>query len=102
MNIEPTERLIKMGYDPLSPRVPVDQSIGDQGIVCLFDGVERKDLTRHLRVKYGVTPEQYRSFWNLPDDYPMTSASLMRATRADIPAPRFVERRVLAGHAAAR
>ena len=42
-------------------------------IVCLEDGTKRKVLKRHLQVKYGMTPEQYRQKWRLPADYPMVA-----------------------------
>ncbi|PWC35482.1 MucR family transcriptional regulator, partial [Azospirillum sp. TSO22-1] len=32
-----------------------------------------KMLKRHLRTVYGMTPEEYRARWNLPDTYPMTA-----------------------------
>ena len=28
-------------------------------------------LKRHLNTSYGMTPEEYRAKWGLPDDYPM-------------------------------
>ena len=42
-------------------------------IVCLEDGRKLKMLRRHLRTLYGMTPEEYRARWNLPDNYPMTA-----------------------------
>jgi hypothetical protein len=30
-------------------------------------------LKRHLQVRYGMTPEQYRQKWKLPADYPMVA-----------------------------
>jgi predicted transcriptional regulator len=102
MNTASYQRLKALGHDPLNPAVPVERSVDDDGIACLFDGVVRKDLTRHIRIKFGVSPEEYRTFWQLDDDYPMTCASLMRVGRADFPPPRVVERHVLGGHAATR
>jgi predicted transcriptional regulator len=42
-------------------------------IVCLEDGKRFKSLKRHLRVKYSLTPEQYRERWGLSVDYPMVA-----------------------------
>ena len=30
-------------------------------------------LLRHLQAHYGLTPDQYRQKWGLPDDYPMVA-----------------------------
>ncbi len=32
-------------------------------LICLEDGKRFKSLKRHLRVKYSLTPEQYRAKW---------------------------------------
>ncbi len=49
------------------------QTIFPDYIVCLEDGKRFKSLKRHLRVKYAMTPEQYRQRWSLPNDYPMVA-----------------------------
>lgn len=90
-------RLSRLGHDPDRPATPIDASIHEKGIVCLFDGIVLKDITRHLRVMYGIGPAQYREFWRLGDDYPMTSPALAELGRADLVRPRLTERRVLAG-----
>jgi len=41
--------------------------------VCLEDGKRFKSLKRHLRTKYDMTPDQYRTRWDLPHDYPMVA-----------------------------
>jgi predicted transcriptional regulator len=58
---------------PTKPVVPVSKSILKDFIVCLFDGEKRKMMSRYILMKYGMTPEQYRAYWKLPDDYPMTA-----------------------------
>jgi predicted transcriptional regulator len=55
------------------PAVPVKKSITPDYIVCLEDGKKFKSLKRHLRTKYGLTPEDYRAKWGLPHDYPMVA-----------------------------
>ena len=64
--------------DPLKPEVrkpavPVRKSVTDAYIVCLEDGKKLKMLKRHLRSTYGMTPDEYRTKWNLPPDYPMVA-----------------------------
>jgi predicted transcriptional regulator len=39
----------------------------------LEDGKKFKSLKRHLRTQYGMTPDQYRTKWNLAADYPMVA-----------------------------
>lgn len=56
-----------------TPAVPVKRSVFPDFIVCLEDGKKLKVLTRHLRVAFGMTPEQYRAKWRLPASYPMVA-----------------------------
>lgn len=55
------------------PAVPVKKSITPDYIVCLEDGKKFKSLKRHLRTKYSMTPDEYRTKWGLPHDYPMVA-----------------------------
>jgi len=55
------------------PAVPVKKSIMPDYIVCLEDGKKLKMLKRYLRGKYKLSPEEYRSKWGLPADYPMVA-----------------------------
>ncbi|MEL6827754.1 MAG: MucR family transcriptional regulator [Pseudomonadota bacterium] len=66
----------------LEPAVPVKKSITDDFLICLEDGKKFKSLKRHLRSKYGLSPEQYREKWGLPYDYPMVAPSYARKRSA--------------------
>lgn len=66
---------------PTEPKVPIDQSVTSDAVICLFDGEPRKMLHRHIRSKYNMTPEEYREFWNLPADYPMTAPGYSQEKR---------------------
>lgn len=55
------------------PAVPVKKSIYKDYLICLEDGLKFKSLKRHLRSKYGMSPEEYRAKWGLPPDYPMVA-----------------------------
>jgi predicted transcriptional regulator len=55
------------------PAVPVKKSIYKDYLICLEDGLKFKSLKRHLRSKYGMSPEEYRAKWGLPADYPMVA-----------------------------
>jgi predicted transcriptional regulator len=56
-----------------APAVPVRKSVFHDHIICLEDGKKLKMLKRHLQTAYGITPEQYRERWGLPNDYPMVA-----------------------------
>ena len=53
--------------------VPVKKSVTPDYIVCLEDGKKLKMLKRHLRSTYNLTPDEYRTKWGLPQDYPMVA-----------------------------
>ncbi|WP_396273656.1 MucR family transcriptional regulator [Hyphomonas sp.] len=59
--------------EPPKPAVPVKKSIYKDYLICLEDGLKFKSLKRHLRSKYGISPEEYRARWGLPADYPMVA-----------------------------
>ena len=63
----------------LTPAVPVKKSVTADAIICLEDGKKFKSLKRHLRTTYDMTPEQYRTKWNLPADYPMVAPNYAKA-----------------------
>lgn len=62
-----------------TPAVPIAQSLTDDAIICLEDGLPFKSLKRHLRTKYDLTPDAYRQKWGLPHDYPMVAPSYAKA-----------------------
>lgn len=55
------------------PAVPLKKSVTPEYIVCLEDGKKLKMLKRYLRSRYNMTPDEYRSKWGLPADYPMVA-----------------------------
>jgi predicted transcriptional regulator len=56
-----------------TPAVPIKDSVMMEHLVCLEDGRKLRSLRRYLQRKYSMTPDQYRTRWNLPQDYPMTA-----------------------------
>jgi predicted transcriptional regulator len=58
---------------PPEPAVSVKRSVTPDYIICLEDGKKFKSLKRHLRTRYGMTPDEYRTKWALPHDYPMVA-----------------------------
>ncbi len=57
----------------LEPAVAIKKSVTPDFIICLEDGKKFKSLKRHLRTRYGMTPDEYRTKWGLPHDYPMVA-----------------------------
>jgi predicted transcriptional regulator len=66
------------GAQKQRPAVPIADSVHDGYLINLEDGKRYRSLRRHLMVKYGMTPEQYREKWGLPDTYPMVAPSYAR------------------------
>ncbi len=60
------------------PAIPVSESVSDEFIYSLEDGQPYKSLKRHLKAKYGMSPEDYKERWGLPADYPMVSPAYAR------------------------
>ncbi|MGI9367115.1 MAG: MucR family transcriptional regulator [Rhizobiaceae bacterium] len=55
------------------PAVSIKKSIRDDHLVCLECGKKFKSLKRHLMSHHGLTPDDYRTRWNLKSDYPMVA-----------------------------
>jgi predicted transcriptional regulator len=60
------------------PAVPLEDSVHDDFVVCLEDGLRFTMMKRHLSEVYGMTPDEYRNKWGLPRDYPMTAPAYSR------------------------
>jgi predicted transcriptional regulator len=61
------------------PAVSVRRSVTPDYIISLEDGSRFKSLKGHLRVKYNMTPNEYRKRWGLPSDYPMAAPNYAAA-----------------------
>ena len=55
------------------PAVSVRASVKKDHIICLDCGKKMKMLKRHLNTEHGMTPEEYRTRWDLAPDYPMVA-----------------------------
>ena len=64
----------------LVPAVNPKKSVFPDHIISLEDGRKFKSMRRHLGL-LGMTPDQYRSKWGLPKDYPMVAPNYA-ATRS--------------------
>lgn len=68
--------------EKLVPAVSIRKSVTPDAIICLEDGKSFKSLKRHLSSKYDMTPEQYRTKWGLPADYPIVAPAYAEARSA--------------------
>jgi predicted transcriptional regulator len=55
------------------PVVSVRSSIKPDHLVCMECGRKQKTLKRHLQNAHGMSPDQYRTDYGLPRDYPMVA-----------------------------
>jgi predicted transcriptional regulator len=67
----------------LKPAVAIKKSVTPDYIVCLEDGKKLKMLKRHLRTAYDMSPDEYRTKWGLPSDYPMVAPNYAKS-RSDL------------------
>lgn len=65
--------------EALAPAVPIEKSVRPDYIVCLEDGRKFKVLTRYIRTRYDMSPDEYRAKWGLPPSYPMVAPSYSKA-----------------------
>jgi predicted transcriptional regulator len=68
--------------EELTPSVPIKKSVTPDFLVCLDDGKKFKSSKRHL-ASVGVTPDEYRAKWGLPENYPMVAPNYS-ATRSSL------------------
>lgn len=66
----------------ISPAVPIEESVHEDYIICLEDGKKLQMLKRHLHSVYGLTLQQYKDRWGLPNDYPVVAPSYARRRSA--------------------
>lgn len=65
------------------PRLPpTRQTVTPDYIISLESGRRLKTLKRYLMATHGLTPEQYRAKWGLPEDYPMVAPNYSTRRRS--------------------
>jgi predicted transcriptional regulator len=69
--------------EPQTPAVPIRKSVTPDYIISLENGQKFKSIRRHLMNSYGMTPDEYRTKWGLPRDYPMVAPNYAK-TRSDL------------------
>jgi predicted transcriptional regulator len=56
-----------------TPVVSIRASVKPDYLICLECGRKQKTLKRHLRMTHGISAEQYRADYGLPNDYPLVA-----------------------------
>lgn len=56
-----------------APALPVDQAVTDDKVYCLCCGRGFTMLKRHLKAEHGLTEEEYRLRFGLPEDMPLVA-----------------------------
>ena len=70
------------GSAKAEPAVEVRKSVFADHLVCLACGASFKTLKWHIMSEHELTPEQYRSKFGLPRDYPMVSPAYSKVRSA--------------------
>lgn len=56
-----------------TPAVPISESVSDDAVTCLCCGRSFTMLKRHLKAEHGLTEDQYRQQFGLPEDHPLVA-----------------------------
>ena len=57
----------------ISPAVALDKAVTDDKVYCLCCGRGFTMLKRHLKAEHGLTEEEYRTMYGLPEDFPLVA-----------------------------
>ena len=69
--------------EQLVPAVSARASVKPDFVTCMECGFKGKMLKRHLMTDHGLTPQEYRTRWNLSSDHPMVAPNYA-AQRAEL------------------
>lgn len=59
--------------EQLVPAVSARAAVKPDFVTCMDCGFKGKMLKRHLMTAHGLTPQEYRTRWNLSADHPMVA-----------------------------
>ena len=59
--------------EDLTPAVSVRRSVHRDYVICLDCGYRGKTLRRHIRVRHGLSRDEYLQRWGLLSDHPLTA-----------------------------
>lgn len=55
------------------PAVPLDQAVSDDKVTCLCCGKSFTMLKRHLKAEHGLSEDEYRQIFALPEEFPLVA-----------------------------
>lgn len=61
------------GADAPVPALPIEQAVTSDKVYCLCCGRGFTMLKRHLKAEHGLTEEEYRALFSLPEDMPLVA-----------------------------
>ncbi|MDK3016734.1 MucR family transcriptional regulator [Pseudodonghicola flavimaris] len=59
--------------DRPTPALPIEQAVTDDKVYCLCCGRGFTMLKRHLKAEHGLTEDEYRALYGLPEDMPLVA-----------------------------
>ena len=74
-----TGEVITASAEKPEPAVPIKKSVSNDFIHCLECGKKLRILKRHLSTDHGLSIQEYKNRWNLPDNYPTTAPAYAKA-----------------------
>lgn len=66
----------------VKPALPIEDAITRDKVYCLCCGKGFKMLKRHLGAEHGLSEQEYRTMFNLPEDLPLVAPSYSRKKAA--------------------
>lgn len=57
----------------MSPAIPIEKAVTDEKVYCLCCGKGFTMLKRHLKAEHGLTEDEYRAMFDLPEDFPLVA-----------------------------
>lgn len=76
-----TPKLICAEPIRMEPAVSARASVKPDHVTCMECGFKGKMLKRHLKTHHGLTPEGYRTRWNLAADHPLVAPNYAEVRR---------------------
>jgi len=55
------------------PAIPIEQAVTEDKVYCLCCGRGFTMLKRHLKAEHGLTEDEYRALYGLPEDMPLVA-----------------------------
>ncbi|KAA9009981.1 MucR family transcriptional regulator [Histidinibacterium aquaticum] len=75
---EGTPAAVEAPSDTAEPIMPIEQAVTQDRVFCLCCGRGFKMLKRHLGAEHGLTEQEYRLRFGLPEDMPLVAPSYSR------------------------